>query len=270
MKNFLLVAAIVFIGAATSTAQFEGFVRMVAVSHTDDDSSVVRSTVYFKGELLAAEIEPQDTGADPGAKFIIRGDRNIMWIVLQAEGKVVEIPIADSSRGAGKGGIAGRDTSGISYSLKQTGKTMTLAGYRCEEWVADERKGKTARIWATKELGNTYEGVVKWFDEMSLESATADERWEREIAGKGLFPMRIKRFENGVVTESEDVISVERKTVPASMFEVPEGFERQRVDLNFEKMFEKELQNMEADSIRGDEEPQDPPVDDSDGGGMGD
>jgi hypothetical protein len=251
MRNVLIVAAALLILAPSSRAQFEGLVRMVAVSQPEGDSTVVRSTVYFKGKLLAAEVEPDESGGEQGAKFILRGDRNVMWIVIEEEGKVIEIPIGDSSKGPGARTPAGRNPIEHSYTLSSTGKTMKLAGFTCQEWVADEGEGKTARIWATTDLGNMYGGVVQWFDEMSVESATAGDRWERELADRNLFPLRIIRSEEGVVTETEEVVSVEKRKVPASIFEVPEGFEKQKVDLNFEKMFEEMMKNMETDSAGG-------------------
>jgi len=248
MKKIMTLAAALLVCAGISPAQFEGVVRMVAVNYADDDSSVIRSTVYFKGKLLAAVIGGDGPGEEQGGKFILRGDRNVMWIVIDEERKGIDIPISDSARRGADRTPAGTGDLNKSYTLSRTGKTSTLRGYRCEEWVADEGEGRTARIWATKELGDMYEGVVKWFDQMSMESATENERWERELAGAELFPLRVVRSEEGVMTESEEVVSIEKKKVAASMFEAPAGYRHQSVDLNFEKMFEDLMKKMGADS----------------------
>jgi len=263
MKIILAMAALFLLHPGTLPAQFEGVVRMVAVSRSDGDSSVVRSTVYFKGDLLAAVIEPAEQaeqGSDRGGKFILRGDRKLMWIVVDEERKVMEIPIGENTPVPPAHAPAKK-----SYALERTGKTGRMAGYACEEWVADEGGGKTARIWATKDLGDMYRGVVKWFDEMSMASATDGERWEREIAEKGLFPMSVTRMEDGELTESEEVLSVEEQSIAAPTFEPPEGYQVQKVDLNFEKMFEEMMKNNAPDSTgaddddEGDETPDDDP-----------
>lgn len=257
MKIFLPIMAALLLCAAPGRAQFQGMIRMVAVSNPEDDSSVVRSTVYFRGKLLAAVIEPDTADGEQGAKFIIRGDRNLMWVVLDTDRKIIEIPIG----GRHKEASSGKATAPVGYTLEPTGEQRKLAGYTCEGWKADEGEGKTATIWATRALGNLYDGVVSWFDEMSLESATSGRRWERELADSGLFPLRIVRFDEGEATESEEVVGVEETEVPDSMFEAPEGYRRERVNMNFDKMFEEMMKNMQTDStgVGEDDEPEDDP-----------
>ncbi|HLF13364.1 MAG TPA: DUF4412 domain-containing protein [Bacteroidota bacterium] len=244
MKSFFLFLAAVVLPAAAAHAQFEGTIRMRAVTYSGVDSSVVASTVYFRGKLFAATIDASGRTAGQGGKFILRGDKNLMWIVIDQEKKYMEIPLADKGRSAD---TARRTDTARSYTLTKTGKTRTLIGYSCGEWIADEGDGATAKIWATGKLGNMYEGVVKWFDEMSMESATDRSRWERELAGMKLFPLMVVRSEEGEVTEVEEVVAIEKTKVPDSMFEAPEGYAKQVVDLNFEKMFEEMMKQMEKE-----------------------
>ncbi len=248
--------------AATSSAQFEGTVRMIAVSDADGDSDVVRSTLFFRGKDLAAVIEPDEETGEEGAKFILRGDRGVMWIVIEKERKVIEIPISVKPR---RDTITARDSTGRAYTLEPTGKRKTLAGFDCEEWKADEGEGKTARIWVTAELGGLYAGVVKWFDEMSMESQTGGDRWERELAERGLFPLKVLRLDEGELTESEEVVLVERKKIPSSVFEFPGDYTREKVDLNFDTLFDEMMKDVGTDSTGGgavpEEDPRGRPVD---------
>lgn len=260
MKTLLAIAAAIVIQAGPAVAQFEGVVRMRAVTFGDADSSVVSSSVYFKGRLFAAVIDSSDGSEGSGGKFILRGDKNVMWIVIDQEKKYMEIPLADGGR---KPDTATRGAGSKSYTLAKTGKSRTIIGYRCEEWSADEGDGETASIWATAELGNMYDGIVKWFDGMSMESATDGSRWERELADKKLFPLIVVRSTDGDVTEKEEVTAVEKTTVPAATFEAPAGYEKQVVDLNFEKMFEEMMKSM-GDEGEGDA---DSTADEDDDGG---
>ncbi len=262
MKRCSAIAAAIILQAGAVHAQFEGVVRMRAVTFADAESTVVSSSVYFKGQLFAAVIDSSDMTEGRGGKFILRGDKKIMWIIVDQEKKYMEIPLADKGRPADAPPKSGETKS---YTLTRSGKSRSIIGYKCEEWTADEGEGETASIWATAELGNMYEGIVKWFDEMSMESATDGTRWERELADRKLFPLIVVRARDGEVTETEEVTAVERKNVPATTFEAPAGYEKQVVDLNFEKMFEEMMKKM-GDEGGGDADSTSD--EDDDGGGF--
>lgn len=234
-------AAATILTAATAFGQFEGAVRMRAVTYGDADSNVVASTVYFKGRLFAAVIDSSGNEGQAG-RFILRPDSSLMWIVIDAEKKYMEIPLPEKGRSPD---TAARDAGKRSYTLTKTGKTRTVIGYPCDEWIAEEEDGASARIWATTKLGDMYEGVVKWFDEMSMESDGGKGRWERELAGMKYFPLSVVRSEEGEVTETEEVTAVDRMKVADSVFEAPAGYQKQVMDLNFDRMFEKMMKDME-------------------------
>ncbi len=249
MHTMVSILAAVILSAASVYAQFEGTIRMRAVTYSDADSSVVVSTVYFKGTLFAATIDSSGDSSGRGGKFILRGDKGLMWIVIDQEKKYMEIPLADKAR---KPDSARASDETTTYTLAKTGKSRTLIGHPCEEWIADEGDGVTAKIWATGEFGNMYDGVVKWFDEMSMESATDRTRWERELADKKLFPLMVVRSEEGEVTETEEVLAIREMDIPDSTFDAPAGYQKQVVDLNFEKMFEEMMKQMEKEGAEGD------------------
>jgi hypothetical protein len=250
-RTFLVATAVIGLTAAAH-AQFEGTIRMRTVTYQDADSSVILPTVWFKGPLFAAVIEAPPGEAAGAGRFILRGDKRVMWIIADRERKFIEMqapkpPAPLDSATAGKH---------RAYTLTKTGQAKAILGYQCEEWVADEGGGVTSRVWATAELGGSYEGVVQWFDGMSLENAGDQGRWEREIAGMKLFPLLVLRSEEGGVVEREEVLSVEPGRVPDGTFDEPDGYEKQTIDPDFEKMFERMMEEMEkrdaVDSTRDD------------------
>jgi hypothetical protein len=253
MVKMYIAAAAILAGAGAANAQFEGTVRMKTVTYLDGDSSLILPTAYFKGPLFAAVIDAPPGGEARGGRFILRGDKHVMWIIGDQEKKYIEIPVAKPDPGADS---AARGAKRPAYTLTRTGQSKTILGYPCDEWIADEGGGATSSVWATEKLGGIYEGVVKWFDGMSLENAGDRTRWEREIAGMKLFPLLVVRTEEGDVVEREEVLSVEESGVPDRTFEAPAGYEKQSIDPNFEKMFEQMMKEMEkqnpADSTRDD------------------
>jgi hypothetical protein len=251
MKRTIVVVAALLAVAAAASAQFEGTVKMRTVTYEGADSNVIAPTVYFKGPLFAAVVPAQPGQEAQAGRFILRGDKNVMWIILDQDKKYIEITVAkpggktDSARAAMK----------KAYTLTKTGRTRTIIGYPCEEWAADEGGGVTSEVWATGKLGNIYEGVVKWFDGMSMESATDRTRWEREIAEMKLFPLLVLRSEEGEVVEREEVVSVQKGKVPDKVFAAPAGYQKQSVDLNFDKLIQDMMKDTagqgKADSTGG-------------------
>ena len=249
----ILLAAAALLCAASASAQFEGTVRMRTVTYGDADSSVILPTAHFKESLFEARIDaPPDAQAPPG-RFILRGDRGVMWIVIDSEKKYIEIPVTPTGAAPDSG------AGGRTYTLSRSGETDTLLGYPCEEWIADEGSETVSRIWATASLAGLYEGIVRWFDGMSLEIADDRGRWQREMARAGLFPLLVLRSEEGELVEREEVVAVEKQPVPEAIFAEPAGYEKQAINPDFEKVFERMMEEMEQD-----EEP-----DTSDGGSSG-
>jgi hypothetical protein len=243
-RTFLLAAAVIGM-TATASAQFEGTVGMKTVTYLDGDSSVVLPTAWFKGPLFAAVIGAPPGQEAQGGRFILRGDKNVMWVIIDREKRYIELPVVKPDARADSAARAGMEKT---YTLTKTGQEKTILGYPCDEWVADEGGGVTSRVWATDKLGGIYEAVVRWFDGMSMETAADRTRWEREIAGMKLFPLLVVRSEEGDVVEREEVVAVEKTGVPDRTFDEPAGYEKQSVDLNFEKMFEQMMKKMEKDA----------------------
>lgn len=247
MKRMLFLPIILFLFTGAALSQFEGVLHMKIVSYSDGDSTVMDAVMSLKGRNFASTIRETGEGGEEIGKYIMRGEEKVFWIVSDREKKYIEFPIPDDkSEQDGGGDLPEGTTPG--YSLKKTGKTQKISGYACEEWIADDGEGRVAAIWATSELGEIYGSVVDFFDQMSDESGVEGGHWESALAAKKLFPVRVTRMEDGELSETEEIISIERKTVPGSVFEAPKGYEKQSLDLDFQKLFEGMMQGDDGDT----------------------
>lgn len=232
-------------------AQFEGEMRMRVVNYMDGDSAVVHAVLSFSGDNLAAVVHGDEAEAGGGGKYILKGDKKVLWIISDRERLIVEIPLPEPAPTDPGGEENPPEVGDTLQGISRTGLTATVAGYSCEEWIADDGDGSVTTIMATRELGDSYRQVVEFFDRMSDESAVEGQRWERDLASMSLFPMRVVRMEDDEITETEEVISIEKKKIPASLFDAPAGYEMQVLDLNYEEMFEKMIERSDRENGAG-------------------
>ena len=99
--------------------------------------------------------------------------------------------------------------------VQKTGKTDTVAGYKCEIWHI--AKGSSAGDLCIGEQGTS------WFH-IPLVGVPAQYAWASEITDGNHFPLRVVLSENGIEHGRLEVTSIQKKTLPAADFEVPAGY----------------------------------------------
>ena len=95
--------------------------------------------------------------------------------------------------------------------------TEKVNGYDCHH-IALTIKGKKSDIWITKDLGTSSLFLVSQFDYYPAGSLVYDKL--KEAGGDGI----VVRCQSGGVTVN--LTNVQRKTVPPSFFEIPEGYSK--------------------------------------------
>ena len=101
------------------------------------------------------------------------------------------------------------------FPFKKTGKTREILGYTAHEYLMED-DGEKATIWATDELGSmpfANNPMLKgWSDAL------------RRMTGlDSFFPLETIGTEGGKEAYRLTVTKVEKKSLPDSMFEPPEG-----------------------------------------------
>lgn len=109
-----------------------------------------------------------------------------------------------------------------STSFRDTGVKETILGYDCEKYEVTTSKG-TTDIWATDQLG--------MFGGLSMGGAPgrhsqAPQAWESIIKGSGFFPLRVTSNEGGKEKFRLEVTSVDKTSLPDSLFQPPDGWKK--------------------------------------------
>ena len=112
-------------------------------------------------------------------------------------------------------GANGEPGTATPAEVQKTGKTDTVAGYKCEIWHIAQ--AKSAGDLCIAEQGTA------WFH-IPLAGLPAEFAWATEITDGKHFPLRLVMSDNGVETGRIEVTSIQKKALPASQFTVPAGY----------------------------------------------
>jgi hypothetical protein len=120
---------------------------------------------------------------------------------------------------------AGRDTGPLP-DIRATGRTETIAGHTCEHYVV-AADGEQWDICAAKGLGfmGAFGGNPMAGGRGGL-SVPVRHRQLYETFKDGFQPLRMERLADGRRELLMEVVSIDRKSLPAGHFEVPEGFRK--------------------------------------------
>ncbi len=208
---FLLI-----ITTALSYAQFEGSLKMKSSQQTTRGTVNANQEMFIKGNKVrmntVMEKNPMGT-----VYTILRGDKGVVWTVIDAMKMYMEMSLKSADEIAQK---SQQDESNV--TVKKTGKTQTILGYQCDE-ILITSDDMTATFWGTKELAS----LVETMKTMNSQNTKAQPKWGKEIAAMKVYPLKYHVEDKKMGTTEFEVLSVEKKPVADSMFEVHEGYTKQ-------------------------------------------
>ena len=144
----------------------------------------------------------------------------------------------------GKGAAAGMLPGGIKpppRTLKNSGRTETVAGIKCTIWEAFEEGQKEEELCAAS-AGSIPGGddVIKTFREIASMMSSFTETlgrnrgdnqpWNDMDKINGV-PILTRDFDNGKASSEMRLTVVRKESVPAGSFEVPAGYTAKKLDI---------------------------------------
>lgn len=212
----LLAGLLLGSSVATVATAFEGRVTLALKSGREAEQ-VIEYAV--KGPRF--RVEPRAEGMPDGTAMILDLERKEMVFLMPGERMYLAQPL--------KGGVAAAAAERAGKAeLRKTGRTETILGYACEEYVVQEGK-ETVELWITDQLGS--------FVGLALDNPMAGmmggggakpRGWEDELRSRGgAFPLRVVgRDGRGRESMRLEVRKVEPGDVPDGLFRVPDGFQK--------------------------------------------
>jgi hypothetical protein len=202
--------SILVLVASCSNAPFEGEITMRTTTTSGPPHDLV---LKAKGERLRFDMKGA-TGEDTHGIFDPAANKITVFVDSQKSYTDVDF----SSGAAATPNIDPR-----SASAKKTGKTETMAGLRCDDYVVGDETGKRTEVCLAP-------GLV-YFDIGSLRPGGATPSVAAaEFRVKKLFPLKSVEIDvSGKETSRAEVTKIEKKSLDDALFAIPAGYKR--VDL---------------------------------------
>jgi hypothetical protein len=200
----LFLTSLLLIPAALSAASFEGKVSFKMTAGKDKPQEI---TYSIKGDKVRMEM--------PGAKgsggmiMDMTKKEAVMLMDEQKAYMVMALPVDAVAK------------QNEDVKLEKTGETEKILGHTATKYIVTSKEGKTD-LWLADGLGN-FMGFSS--SPMGGKGGGAPKAWERVLAGKELFPMRVVG-NSGKDTFRMEVTSIEKTSLPDSLFNPPPGYQK--------------------------------------------
>ncbi len=204
LRPFVLLVGVLC--TLTLTAQdFEGRIKM----QIKDGRETLEIETATKKDFARVELPGQGTSIST----IVNLPRQEMIMLMPGQKMYMVMPLQQPAADA----KSARDEA----TLEKTDETETILGYKCTKYLA--RDGEAVHeIWAAEGLG-TFAGLG------TSNPIRPGNRsgWEDSLMKNGFFPLRVVGLDRrGRETFRMEVVSIEKESLPASLFEIPEGYQR--------------------------------------------
>ena len=200
-----VVSAVVLGGVLTLSAAQARAGTFEGVIHVQTREKKGELVYYLKGHRMRTEFQGGEFKGHTPPYGIMDWENKTMLSVMPDRRMYMTINLKERIS------PAKRDD----YTVTKTGRTQTIAGYRCEEWLV-KSKHDESEVWVS-DVGRFAGFSDNW-------NRSRMSPWEREMANKGYFPFRVVELEKGKEQPIMEVVKVEKKGLSDSLFHVPAGY----------------------------------------------
>lgn len=219
MNFFTRIFAVVALGAAVlgQAAAFEGKVSLAISSGKGKGQNQVLD-YSIKGGAVRIDM----TAEGKSFASIMDLQNMEMLMLMPDEQMYMVMPIKETVDKA-MDKVVENDAT-----IEKTGRTETILGYKCDEYVTKDKK-TTTEIWIAEGLG-TFMGLGNnggGMGGMFGGKSKAAEGWEQKFKGKPGFPLRVvSRDAKSKETFRMEATKIEPGSLPASLFQPPAGWQK--------------------------------------------
>ena len=227
MRRFSLLVLVQLAAAAPLAAQFEGTVAM-KVSGAGTTAGDLTMKMVVKGDQQATIMTlPASAGPMAGMEMRMVYDPRTMTAtsLMPLPAQLAQMPALAGAKGlktvidlSQAAASAGNQATDDHVEVKKLGTTQRIAGHDCEDYEITSSSNKPMRACIAQSLGHFL------FPSMGGGMARGRSEapgWTKVFGTKPGFPLKVWSTTGDIAME---VTSIERGSVPQSMFEIPEGY----------------------------------------------
>ena len=205
--------------ATTWGGAFEGIVHFKDTRGGAKGEQTAEFDYFTKANKVRIEMQRRDA---QHAAIVMDPEGRKTIIIMAAQRMYMEFPMKEPTEAAAEAQSAAKGPT-----IVKTGKTDTVLGHTCEVVTIKTGHGES-EICASKELGQFYSqrsaqpGMGRHGTSGGGEN---DYAWAKEFRDKGFFPLRaVTKDEDGKEINRLEATKIEKKSLDASLFSVPEGY----------------------------------------------
>lgn len=208
---FRLLLASALLPVAVFAAGFEGKMNLKMTS--DGKSQDIQYSI--KGDKLRLDMPGMK-----GAGMIVDTAKRETTMIMDEQKMYMTMPI---STGAEAAPTSGKQEE---VKLEKTSQTEKILGYLATKFLATH-DGTTTELWLAEGLGTFFSPAGKNPMGGGRGAGPAPQAWERALAGKELFPLRVVgKNKSGKETFRMETTAIEKQSLPDSLFAPPAGYQK--------------------------------------------
>lgn len=212
LLRLLFLAALV--PSLLSAATFEGKISMKLTAGKTPSQEI---QYLVKGDKMRMEIPPTQGMA---GSVIIEPAKRQAIMVMDAQKMAMVMTMPDPAS------AAQGEQPGDAPKMEKTGEKEKILGQMAEKYIVTHQ-GTKSDVWLAEGLGSFVTFSPSGPMMGGRGGAPAPKSWERALAGKELFPLRVVSYDKSGKEESRmDVTAIEKKSLPDSLFTVPADYQR--------------------------------------------
>ncbi len=216
MKRLLLLAlaSAVLVPVATFAASFEGKVSMKLSA----GGSAAQAMHYLvKGDKVRMEMPAREGMA---AAVIIEPAKRQAVMLMDAQKMAMIMTLPDPAT------AAPGESPGETPKLEKTGEKEKILGQTAEKYLVTHQGTKT-ELWLAEGLGSFVAFNPGGPMAGARGGATGAQSWERALAGKELFPLRVVSYDKaGKEATRMEVTAIDKQALSAALFTVPADYKQ--------------------------------------------
>lgn len=208
--------------AVPGQAQFEGKIDYV-ISADGKDMNVSYSS---KGDNMRFDLLKGIGPIPSGMSAIINMEDKQAILLMKSQKIAMIVPIDGLAEMAGQQkAVKKKVKESEEAKITKTGKTKSIAGYSCEQWVMTSKKQKkgdeSLEVWTAKELGG-----ISFISELVKDSPEWMSKFEDALGKNGGLPLLIiAKDDKGKETIHLEATNVSKNDVTDAMFQAPSGYQ---------------------------------------------
>jgi hypothetical protein len=214
-----------------ATKLFAAPMDRVLLVAREEDGEIEDVTVYMKGNRIRTDF----ANADGGAGFLVLdlGSGTVTMVNTTARYYVqwTQQEMQDQFRAMGLPTAADRaEAPGPDAVVRDLGRTLTIAGARCQGVEIGLPGQGVVWGWVSAdypELQRAIREIGRQAGDLFADDGDEEGQDPEDVLLERGFPMRTQRLSDAAMSptyEVEEILAIERGTVPAGTFEVPAGY----------------------------------------------